>query len=104
MANANILFIYLKEIEKIYAGDISARFFDEIGESVSTQMDERVVGLTLGEIAKIPHVIGVAAGTEKASGVLGAGRAGIIRTLVTDVACANEVLRLTAAAKEISRR
>ena len=93
-----------KEIEKIYAGDISARFFDERGDSLSAQMDERVVGLTLEEISKIPHVIGVAAGTEKASGVLGAGRAGIIRTLVTDVACANEVLRLTADAKMISRR
>lgn len=81
-------------VSKKYAGDISARFYDAHGKSVSSEMDNRVVGLTLEEIAAIPQVIGVAAGAEKALGVLGAARARVIDTLVTDVSCATEVLTL----------
>jgi DNA-binding transcriptional regulator LsrR (DeoR family) len=90
-----------ENVEKNYAGDVSARFYDGNGQSVSSEMDNRVVGLTLSEIAKIPQVIGVAAGTDKAQGVLGAARAGLIRTLITDVACATEVLRLTTNMKAV---
>ena len=86
-------------VYKNYAGDISARFYDANGKSISSEMDSRVVGLTLEEIANIPQVIGVAAGVEKAQGVLGAARAGIIDTLVTDVACATEVLHLSTLSK-----
>lgn len=81
-------------VAKTYSGDISARFYDSNGRAVSSEMDNRVVGLTLDEILNIPHVIGVAAGNEKAQGVLGAARAGLIDTLVIDVACATEVLKL----------
>lgn len=90
-----------QEVSNNYAGDISARFYDSEGRSVNAAMDNRVVGLTLGEIADIPHVIGVAAGTEKALGVLGAARAGLIHTLVIDVACASEVLQLNASSKAV---
>jgi len=86
-------------VSKVYAGDISARFYDAQGKSVSSEMDNRVVGLTLEEIAAIPQVIGVAAGAEKAQGVLGAARARLIDTLVTDVACATEVLQLFTSTK-----
>lgn len=86
-------------VSKGYAGDISARFYDTQGKSVSSEMDNRVVGLTLEEIAAIPQVIGVAAGAEKAQGVLGAARARLIDTLVTDVACATELLQLSTLAK-----
>lgn len=88
-------------VSRNYAGDISARFYDSQGHAVSAEMDNRVVGLTLEEIADIPLVIGVAAGGEKALGVLGAARAGIIDILVTDVACATEVLKLITTSKVV---
>ena len=88
-------------VSRNYAGDISARFYDSQGRAVSAEMDNRVVGLTLEEIADIPLVIGVAAGVEKALGVLGAARAGLIDTLITDVACATEVLKLISPAKAV---
>ena len=88
-------------VAKNYAGDISARFYDSQGRAVSAEVDNRVVGLTLGEISDIPLVIGVAAGVEKALGVLGAARAGLIDTLITDVACATEVLKLITPAKAV---
>lgn len=88
-------------VARNYAGDISARFYDSQGRAVSAEMDNRVVGLTLEEIADIPLVIGVAAGGEKALGVLGAARAGLIDSLITDVACATEVLKLITTAKAV---
>ena len=88
-------------VSKNYAGDISARFYDSQGRAVSAEVDNRVVGLTLEEISNIPLVIGVAAGVEKALGVLGASRAGLIDTLITDVACATEVLKLITSAKVV---
>ncbi len=88
-------------VSQKYAGDISARFYDSQGRSVSDEVDNRVVGLTLEEISEIPLVIGVAAGVEKALGVLGAARAGLIDTLITDVGCANEVLKLITLAKAV---
>lgn len=88
-------------VSRNYAGDISARFYDSQGRAVSAEVDNRVVGLTLEEISNIPLVIGVAAGVEKALGVLGASRAGLIDTLITDVACATEVLKLITSAKVV---
>lgn len=97
----NLTKLQLQGIIKDYAGDISARFYDRDGKSVSAALDNRVVGLTLEEIADIPQVIGVAAGAEKALGVLGAARAGLIDTLVIDVACASEVLQLNSSSKVV---
>lgn len=90
-----------ESVTKNYAGDISARFYDSQGRAVSAEMDNRVVGLTLKEISDIPLVIGVAAGVEKALGVLGAARARLIDTLITDVACATELLKLITSAKAV---
>ncbi len=87
------------KVSKAYAGDISARFYDSNGRSISSEMDNRVIGITLEELSAIPHVIGIAAGKEKALGVIGASRAGLVHTLVTDVACAGEVLKLATSAK-----
>jgi len=88
-----------EKIAKVYAGDVSARFYDQNGRSISSEMDNRVIGITLDELSNIPYVIGIAAGKEKALGVIGAARAGLIHTLVTDVACAGEVLKLATSAK-----
>ena len=89
-----------EKVAKTYAGDVSARFYDSDGRSLNSEMDNRVIGMTLDELAAIPHVIGIAAGKEKAMGVLGAARAGLVDTLVTDVSCATEILKLATAAKE----
>ncbi len=57
------------------------------------KLDARVIGLTLEEIKNIPRVIGVASGAEKVLGVVGAARAGLIDTLIVDLACANSVIK-----------
>lgn len=81
------------ELVKEYAGDIAARFYKKDGTPLSAALDARVIGLTLDEIKNIPRVIGVAAGAEKVLGVVGAAKAGLIDTLIVDLACANSVIK-----------
>ena len=81
------------ELAKDYAGDIAARFYKRDGSPLSAKLDNRVIGLTLEEIKNIPRVIGVASGAEKVLGVVGAAKAGLIDTLIVDLACANSVVK-----------
>ena len=75
-----------------WAGDLSGRFFDRDGKSISKQLDSRTVGLELSEISKMKRVVGVAAGDEKTEGILAALRGGLISELVTSSNCALKLL------------
>ncbi|WP_075292998.1 sugar-binding transcriptional regulator [Pararhizobium arenae] len=65
-------------------GDISLRFFDLQGTPVKTSLDERVIGLSLDELAKIDRVIALAGGKHKTAAIAGALRTKTIDVLVTD--------------------
>lgn len=66
------------------AGDILARFFDEEGVQLDTPLRHRVLALELDELREIPTVVGIAAGQEKARGILGALRGRLVDVLITD--------------------
>lgn len=76
-------------------GDICARFFDVKGKSLAGAANERVLGISLDELRQIPTVMGVATGREKAPGLLGALRGGLLDVLCCDVAAARAVLELS---------
>ncbi|MBB5574915.1 MULTISPECIES: sugar-binding transcriptional regulator [Rhizobium] len=65
-------------------GDISLRFFDGKGRPVKTPLDERVIGISLDELAKVERVIALAGGEKKTAAIAGALCIGVIDTLVTD--------------------
>lgn len=65
-------------------GDMCARFFDRHGHIVRSPAEDRVVGVSLDELRRIPVVVGVAAGVHKLPGVLGALRSGLLASLVVD--------------------
>ena len=75
-----------------WKGDLAGRFFDRDGKSINSRLDNRTVGLELGEIARIKRVVGVAAGEEKTEGILAALRGGLISELVTSSNCALKLL------------
>ena len=75
-------------------GDVCARYFDLSGREVSSVVTERVLAVTLDDLRAIPTVAGVAAGREKALGILGAVRGRIIDVLICDQAAAHSVLSL----------
>jgi DNA-binding transcriptional regulator LsrR (DeoR family) len=73
-------------------GDISGRFFDGDGTPVTSDVDERVVGLTLGELSAIPRRVAVSFGPHKAEALRTALRAGLMNMAVTDVTTAKALL------------
>ncbi len=65
-------------------GDISLRFFDKDGHAVKTPLDDRVIGMSMAELAKVERVIGLAGGRSKAEAIAGALRTGVLSVLITD--------------------
>jgi DNA-binding transcriptional regulator LsrR (DeoR family) len=73
-------------------GDTCCRFFDAEGKPILGAVHDRVLAIELDQLRRIPTVIGVATGTEKAAGVLGAIHGGLIDGLITDASLALALL------------
>ena len=65
-------------------GDICLRFYDARGQPVKGPLDERVIGMTLEGLRRIPRSVAVCGGKRKFTAILGAVRGKWINTLVTD--------------------
>lgn len=85
------------ELESLLAkgmvGDIALRFFDESGLPVESEIDDRVIGITLEQLQQAHRVIGVAGGLEKLQAIRGALRGGLINVLITDALTAEKLLQ-----------
>lgn len=73
-------------------GDIAARYFDSQGREITGPVHDRVLAVTLDDLAAIPTVVGVAYGRVKAPGVLGALRGRLVDVLACDESLARAVL------------
>lgn len=73
-------------------GDICGRFVDATGTPLGPPTSDRVLAVTFPQLARIPEVLGAAAGAEKAPGVLGVLRSGVLDTVVVDAHLARAVL------------
>jgi DNA-binding transcriptional regulator LsrR (DeoR family) len=80
-------------------GEVLVAPFDIDGQFVCPALRERVIALDARRLGRLPVSIGVAAGESKVRPILGALRAGVMRTLVTDVATAEAVVVLDAASQ-----
>ncbi|MEA2610045.1 MAG: hypothetical protein QOJ75_2288 [Chloroflexota bacterium] len=78
-------------------GEVLVAPFDLHGRFVCPALRERVIAFDARRLGRVPMSIGVAAGESKVRPVLGALRAGIVRTLVTDVATAEAIVALDGA-------
>lgn len=77
-------------------GDMLGRYFDIQGRPLGAPTADRVIGLDLDALAQIDVVVGLAAGKEKASGVLGALRHGALDLVIVDEQLAAATLALNA--------
>jgi DNA-binding transcriptional regulator LsrR (DeoR family) len=75
-------------------GEIGAYVYDIEGKPCAKAFADRVIGLTLAEIEKIPYRIGVAATAAKALPIYGALRGGYLHALITDETAARAILAL----------
>ena len=75
-------------------GEVLVAPFDLDGRFVCPVLRDRVIAFDARRLGSVPTAIGVAAGEGKVRPILGALRAGVVRTLVTDVATAEAVVAL----------
>lgn len=81
-------------------GDIALRFFDASGRPIQHEICDRMIGLDLDQIRKIPRVIGAAGGEAKVEVIRAALRGKLINVLVTDERTALSLLEDTTNIKE----
>ena len=84
-------------------GDICLRFFDRNGAPVTTALNDRVIGMDLGQLRRANRVVGVAGGKRKAPAIRGALVGGLVNVLITDRNTAAVLLEETDA-PEVRRR
>jgi DNA-binding transcriptional regulator LsrR (DeoR family) len=75
------------------AGDIAARFYSIDGQEVDHGWNDRIIGVQLAQLRRIPFVIGAAAGSAKATAVIGAIHGGLINEAVISSSTALAIVR-----------
>ncbi len=73
-------------------GDISLHFFDAEGRPVRSSLDDRVVGIELEQLRKVPRIVAVAGGEGKVDAIHAAMRGRWIHSLITDLETAQQLL------------
>ena len=73
-------------------GDICCRFYGADGRPIRGIVHDRVLGVDLDDLRRIPTVIGVATGADKAAAVQAALRGGLVDGLIADACLAHSIL------------
>lgn len=79
-------------LDKGAVGDIALRFFDRAGHAIQSDLDDRVIGVTLEQLRQIDRVVGVSGGPQKDEVILATLRGRLITVLVTDQWLATRLL------------
>jgi len=73
-------------------GDICLRFFDETGNQVVTELNDRVISMEFDQLRNVRRIVGVAGGQRKTRAILGALTGKLINVLITDLSSAERLL------------
>jgi len=85
-----------RELDKLRrkgaVGDVCLRFFDAGGAPIRSEMDERVIGMTLEQLRAVKRTIGIAGARRKYDAILGALRGRWVNVLITDRVTAEKLV------------
>jgi DNA-binding transcriptional regulator LsrR (DeoR family) len=85
-----------KELETVRdaggVGDIGLRYLRADGQPVDSRLDDRVIGIELEQLRRVPRAVGVAGGPGKTDAIRAAVLGGWINTLITDRSTAERLL------------
>ncbi|MCB0070719.1 MAG: sugar-binding transcriptional regulator [Caldilineaceae bacterium] len=76
-------------------GEMVGRFFDASGHHEGIELNQRIVGIELEDLQRIPQVLAIARGITKAQAIHAALIAGYLTVLATDDVTARAVLALS---------
>ena len=85
-------------------GDIGLRYLCENGDPVDSPLDDRVIGIELEQLKRVPRAIGVAGGPRKTEAVHAALLGGWINCLITDRPTAERLLETGSAREKTTDR
>lgn len=75
-------------------GDICCHFLDKKGDPCLENLSARILGLSLEQLKEVPRTVGIATGSDKASGVAAVLRGGYVNTLICDRELAEALLEI----------
>ncbi len=85
----------MKAVERAGAvGDLCVRYLDVHGRFIELDINERLIGISPEQLSRARHVIGMAAGAERAQATVGALHSGLLSELFVDEELARAVLKL----------
>jgi DNA-binding transcriptional regulator LsrR (DeoR family) len=73
-------------------GDIALRYYDNRGECIASDINDRIIGMTLEQIKQVPKVVGVSGGPQKVAAIRAALAGRIVNVLITDSVTAGKLL------------
>jgi DNA-binding transcriptional regulator LsrR (DeoR family) len=73
-------------------GDIALRYFDAEGRPVASEIDDRIIGISLEQLRHGPRVVAASGGPDKVPAIRAALRGQLIDVLVTDSVTAAKLL------------
>src|SRR5688572_10584539 len=77
--------VTIRELERAGAvGEVCGRFIDAKGNECATAWRDRVIGVQIEQLRKIPHVVGIVSGADRSAAILAAINGNIIKGLVID--------------------
>jgi DNA-binding transcriptional regulator LsrR (DeoR family) len=79
-------------LRKGTVGDIALRYYDADGECIESEINDRIIGMTLEQIKQVPRVVGVSGGPQKVDAIRAALRGRLINVLITDSVTAGKLL------------
>lgn len=80
--------------ENQVVGDVVSRFYSSDGQHVTSELDERIIGISIEDLKKVAIRIGVAESVEKVIAIDGAIKGGYINILVTTEETAREIIKV----------
>lgn len=75
-------------------GNMSARYFNIDGVFLDDEVNQRTIAIPPDSMRRIPKVVAMAAGVERACSVIGALKTGVVNTLVIDESTARATLTI----------
>ena len=86
----------IRELERAGAvGEVCGRFIDASGNECATAWRDRVIGVQIDQLRKIPHVVGVVSGSDRSAAILAAIQGNILKALIIDEVGAAALLAAT---------
>ena len=73
--------------------EVSGRLFDADGNALETDLDGRLIAISVDQLRAVPEVVAISAGAGRAGAVEAVVKAGFVTTLVTDATCARAILQ-----------